>query len=132
LHQPAAAAFLAIIAVANMEKPLDMGNNYYVPRDESFHEVKQESFITNSLKGVVRQSVPLLTNSLKAECENFECFHAIDRLYQEGVKLRDFQNVENGILKRLPMSQAMKTIEDSTNTVTNMFQYSEPTILSSN
>lgn len=115
-----------------MEKPLDLGTNYYVPRDESFHEVKQESFITNSLKGVVRQSMPLVTNSLKAECENFECFHAIDRLYQEGVKLRDFQNVENEILKQLPMSQAMKTIEESTNTVTNMLQYSEPTILSSN
>ena len=117
--------------VANAEKPLDAGTNYYVPRDEAFHEVKQESFIMNVLKGAVHQMVPLVTSSFKQDCDDFHCFHAIDQLYQEGIKLRNFQNEENGILKGLPMSRTIKNFEDSANQVSDVLQFAEPSILSS-
>ena len=86
----------------------------------------------NVLKGAVHQMVPLVTSSLKEDCDDFHCFHAIDQLYQEGIKLKNFQNEENGILKGLPpMSRTIKKIEDSANQVSDVLQFAEPSILSS-
>ncbi|KAI5057411.1 hypothetical protein GOP47_0027426 [Adiantum capillus-veneris] len=113
----------------NAESVLEIGTNYYVPRDEAFEQAKQETFIGNTLKGVVHQQVPSLSNSMKEGRDEFQSFHDIDNLYREGVKLRKFEP-ELGFLQGLPINQIIEKVEQSANQASNLLQYAEPSILS--
>ncbi|KAH7293764.1 hypothetical protein KP509_28G041300 [Ceratopteris richardii] len=106
-----------------------MGQNYYVPRDEVFHENKQETFVSNALKGLVHQLIPSLSKSLQEGHEEFQSFHEIDKLYEEGIKLRNFEG-ENELLKALNVSQITDKMQDAINKASNVLQYAKPDILS--
>lgn len=111
------------------ESVLEMGANYYVPRDEAFEQTKQETYIGNSLKGVIHQLVPSLINYFKEVHEEFQCFNDVDRLYQDGIKLRSF-NLDHGFLKLLPIAQIIKQLQDSANQVSSLLRYTQPAIIS--
>ncbi|KAH7293757.1 hypothetical protein KP509_28G041100 [Ceratopteris richardii] len=114
---------------AKAESVLEMGQNYYVPRDEVFHENKQETFVGNTLKGLVHQLVPSMTKSLQAGHEEFQSFHEIDKLYEEGIKLRNFEG-DNELLKVLNVSQMTEKMQQTINKASNVLQYAKPDILS--
>ncbi|MCO5561651.1 hypothetical protein L7F22_015272 [Adiantum nelumboides] len=116
-------------ADANAESALEMGKNYYVPRDESFQETKQDSFIGKTLKGVVHQLVPSLGKSLKESHEDFQSFQEIDRLYEEGIKLRNFET-ENEVLRALNIGQVTKKMQDALCNASKLLQYAQPEVIS--
>lgn len=114
---------------ATAESVLEMGTNYYVPRDEAFEQIKQETFIGNSLKGVIHQLVPALMDNFKEQHGEFQCFQDIDRLYQEGIKLRK-SDLELDFLKTLPIAPIIKQVEDTASQVSGLLRYTQPDLVS--
>ncbi|KAH7421590.1 hypothetical protein KP509_13G064800 [Ceratopteris richardii] len=114
---------------ATAESVLAMGEYYYVPRDEAFQEMKRETFIGKSLLGLVHQIMPSMTKSLHEGHEEFQSFQDIDKLYQERIKLRDFEQ-EDELLRGLNISQITQKIEASINYGASIMQYAQPDILS--
>ncbi|PON69728.1 Lipoxygenase [Parasponia andersonii] len=60
-------------------------NDFYVPRDESFAEVKQDDFSLKTLYSLTHAVIPFLKDALIDE--NFPYFTAIDVLYDEGIPI---------------------------------------------
>ncbi|KAH6557211.1 hypothetical protein KP509_1Z127900 [Ceratopteris richardii] len=114
---------------ATAESVLAMNESYYVPRDEVFQEMKRETFKGKNLLGVVHQITPAMTKSLHESHEEFQSFQDIDRLYQEGIILRDFEHKDE-LLKVLNISQITHKIEASINYGAGIMQYAKPDILS--
>ncbi|MCO5575282.1 hypothetical protein L7F22_029082 [Adiantum nelumboides] len=112
-----------------VESILEVGTNYYVPRDEAFEQAKQENFISNTLKGVVHQHVPSLRNSLKEGQEEFQSFHDIDSLFREGIKLKRFE-AEQTFLQGLPINHIIEKVEQCANQASSLLQYAQPSIIS--
>lgn len=61
----------------------------YVPRDENFEEIKQNSFSAGRLKAVLHNLIPSLAATLSSSDIPFNCFSDIDKLYNDGVFLKD-------------------------------------------
>ncbi|MCO5591990.1 hypothetical protein L7F22_045983 [Adiantum nelumboides] len=112
-----------------VESILEVGTNYYVPRDEAFEQAKQENFISNTSKGVVHQHVPSLRNSLKEGQEEFQSFHDIDSLFREGIKLKRFE-AEQTFLQALPITHIIEKVEQCANQASSLLQYAQPSIIS--
>lgn len=79
----------------------------YVPRDEAFEPIKQESYFSTVIKGLVQQTMPgIIDNLLGSQKEEFDTFDDIDQLYSAGIRIRKrldtVQNVMN-TLRELPM-----------------------------
>lgn len=60
----------------------------YVPRDETFEEIKQNTFSTGRLKALLHNLIPAITASLSSSDIPFTCFSEIDKLYNDGFILR--------------------------------------------
>ncbi|KAG5222399.1 lipoxygenase [Salix suchowensis] len=67
-----------------IEKP----HPVYVPRDETFEEIKQNTFSTGRLKALLHNLIPAITASLSSSDIPFTCFSEIDKLYNDGFILR--------------------------------------------
>ncbi|KAF5441840.1 hypothetical protein F2P56_037215, partial [Juglans regia] len=83
-----------------IEKP----HPVYVPRDETFEEIKQDTFSTGRLKAVLHNLIPSIAATLSSSDISFKCFSDIDKLYNDGVILKDDENknvVENLLLGRM-------------------------------
>ena len=118
-------------ADANAESPLRLGNNYYVPRDEAFEEVKRDDFMAKSLKGVVHHVMPILANSLKEGNDEFQCFQCIEKLYEDGIGLINFEALDNKILKAFLGTQLLDKMRESSDQISDLFQYAQPHVISS-
>nr|ASI38492.1 LOX2 [Allium cepa] len=70
-------------AESRIEKP----DTVYVPRDETFEEIKQNTFSTGALKAVLHNLIPAMKAAFKNSDSQFECFSDIDRLYKEGLAI---------------------------------------------
>lgn len=68
-----------------VEKPLPV----YVPRDETFEEVKQATFSIGRLKAVLHNLVPSIAATLSTSDIPFKCFSDIDNLYNRGFVVKD-------------------------------------------
>ncbi|KAL3649868.1 Lipoxygenase 6, chloroplastic [Castilleja foliolosa] len=68
-----------------IEKP----HPVYVPRDETFEEVKQNTFAAGKLKAVLHNLIPLIASKLASSDIPFTNFSEIDKLYSVGVLLND-------------------------------------------
>ncbi|OAY44750.1 linoleate 13S-lipoxygenase 2-1, chloroplastic [Manihot esculenta] len=61
--------------------------DFYVPRDESFAEVKQASFGINTAKSLLHALVPTIETAIIDDKLGFPYFTAIDQLFNEGIEL---------------------------------------------
>lgn len=68
----------------------------YVPRDETFEEIKQNTFSAGRLKALLHNLIPSITASLSSSDIPFACFTDIDKLYSDGFLLRDEEHKEVG------------------------------------
>ncbi|GMN49173.1 hypothetical protein TIFTF001_018336 [Ficus carica] len=68
-----------------IEKP----HPVYVPRDETFEEIKQNTFSAGRLKALLHNLIPSLAASLSNSDIPFSCFTDIDKLYNDGFYLKD-------------------------------------------
>ncbi|GFQ07549.1 lipoxygenase 6 chloroplastic [Phtheirospermum japonicum] len=68
-----------------IEKP----HPVYVPRDETFEEVKQNTFAAGKLKALLHNLIPLIASKLASSDIPFTNFSDIDNLYNEGVLLKE-------------------------------------------
>ncbi|XP_004135305.1 lipoxygenase 6, chloroplastic [Cucumis sativus] len=75
---------------SRIEKP----HPVYVPRDETFEEIKQNTFSAGRLKALVHNLVPSIAATLSKSDIPFKCFSDIDKLYIDGVVLNDENHLE--------------------------------------
>lgn len=71
-------------AESRVEKP----HSVYVPRDETFEEIKQNTFSAGALKALFHNLIPALMAALSSSDSQFECFSDIDRLYKDGLLIK--------------------------------------------
>ncbi|KAK2636726.1 hypothetical protein Ddye_031518 [Dipteronia dyeriana] len=75
---------------SRIEKP----HPVYVPRDETFEEIKQNTFSAGRLKALLHNLIPSIAATLSSSDIPFTCFSDIDKLYNSGFVLKeDDQNV---------------------------------------
>ncbi|KAI5390610.1 hypothetical protein KIW84_075781 [Lathyrus oleraceus] len=92
------------------EQPSD---EVYVPRDESFSEVKLVTFSANTLQSGLHALVPFLRTSVIDKNLGFPLFSAIDDLFNEGFNLPPQQQMDfKTILPRL-----VKLVQDARNDI---------------
>ncbi|KAK1302115.1 hypothetical protein QJS10_CPB12g01797 [Acorus calamus] len=105
-------------AESRVEKPYPM----YVPRDEAFEESKQDTFSAGRLKAVLHSLIPSLIASIDADNQDFKGFHDIDKLYKEGLLLKE--GLQDHLLKKLPfVSKIQETSQ-------GLLRYDTPNIIS--
>lgn len=76
----------------------------YVPRDETFEEMKQDTFSAGRLKALLHNLVPSIAASLAKSDIPFNCFSDIDSLYKDGLLLTDEEQKETSSIPFLPSS----------------------------
>ena len=92
----------------------------YVPRDETFEEVKQNTFSAGRLKAVLHNLIPLIVSKLASSDVPFTNFSDIDNLYNDDILLpKEAKN--NHLLANL-MDQVM-------NVGDNLLKYEIPAII---
>ncbi|XP_022776281.1 lipoxygenase 6, chloroplastic isoform X2 [Durio zibethinus] len=77
---------------SRIEKP----HPVYVPRDEAFEEIKQETFSAGRLKALLHNLVPSIAATFSSSDIPFTCFSDIDKLYNDGFILKDDEQRELG------------------------------------
>ncbi|MCL7029484.1 hypothetical protein MKW94_017700 [Papaver nudicaule] len=79
-------------------------NDFYVPRDETFSDVKQLTFQVKTLDSVLGALIPQIETRLVDQNQGFPYFTAIDSLYNEGIHMKKTEKggyFSNGLLPRL-------------------------------
>ncbi|KAA8528121.1 hypothetical protein F0562_035010 [Nyssa sinensis] len=84
--------------------------NFYVPRDESFSELKELTFAGNTLFSVLHAVIPYLETAIVDGNLGFPYFTKIDQLFNEGINLPPLN--KNGWLKDL-LPRIIKTTKDT-------------------
>lgn len=79
-----------------------------MPRDETFEEIKQNTFSTGRLKALLHNLIPSLAVTLSSTDNPFECFSDIDDLYVDGVLMREKDEKEEG--KKLFLGSMVKEV----------------------
>jgi len=92
------------LSESRIEKP----HPVYVPRDETFEEIKQNTFSAGRLKALFHNLLPSLAATLSSSDIPFKCFSDIDKLYIEGVLLRDEES--KGLVENLLVGKMMKQV----------------------
>ncbi|KAK6922379.1 Lipoxygenase, C-terminal [Dillenia turbinata] len=77
-----------------VEKP----HPVYVPRDETFEEIKQNTFSKGRFKAMLHNLIPSIAATLSSSDIPFKCFTEIDKLYIDGVMLKDEEHQSEGFL----------------------------------
>ncbi|XP_015957987.1 lipoxygenase 6, chloroplastic [Arachis duranensis] len=78
---------------SRIEKP----HPVYVPRDETFEEIKQNTFSAGRLKALFHNLIPSIAATMSRSDISFNCFSDIDKLYTDGVVLRDEEQQRGGV-----------------------------------
>lgn len=92
------------LSESRIEKP----HPIYVPRDETFEEIKQNTFSAGRLKALFHNLIPSLAASLSSSDISFKCFSEIDKLYIDGVRLRGEE--QRGAVENLLVGRMMKEV----------------------
>ncbi|XP_011041545.1 PREDICTED: lipoxygenase 6, chloroplastic-like [Populus euphratica] len=72
----------------NCETRVEKPHPVYVPRDETFEEIKQNTFSTGRLKALLHNLIPAISATLSSSDIPFTCFSDIDKLYNDGFVLK--------------------------------------------
>ncbi|KQK23327.1 hypothetical protein BRADI_1g72690v3 [Brachypodium distachyon] len=107
-----------MLSESRVEKP----HRIYVPRDETFEELKQGAFISGRLRAVLHTLIPSLIASISADTHNFQGFHHIDNLYKEGLRLK--LGLQEHLFQKIPLVQKIQESSEG------MLRYDTPSILS--
>lgn len=92
------------LSESRIEKP----HPVYVPRDETFEEIKQDTFSAGRLKALFHKLIPSLAATLSSSDITFKSFSDIDKLYIDGVLLRDEEH--KGIMDNLLLGKVMNLV----------------------
>ncbi|KAG8365931.1 hypothetical protein BUALT_Bualt17G0023300 [Buddleja alternifolia] len=76
-----------------IEKP----HPIYVPRDEQFEEVKQNTFSAGRLKSLFHNLIPRIAATLSNSDIPFTNFFDIDKLYNDGILLNDEEQIKSNM-----------------------------------
>ncbi|XP_062171339.1 linoleate 13S-lipoxygenase 2-1, chloroplastic-like [Alnus glutinosa] len=87
-------------------------SSVYVPRDESFSEVKQLTFSAKAVYSVLHAVVPSLETAIIDADLGFPYFTAIDSLFNEGVNLPPLKNQDTQFLRTL-LPRLLKALTDT-------------------
>ncbi|KAL5765072.1 hypothetical protein ACOSQ2_017666 [Xanthoceras sorbifolium] len=72
---------------------------FYVPRDEEFSEVKQQTFSDKTVFSVSHALLPALETAIEDPNQGFPYFTDIDSLFNKGVNLRPLRTLIAGLIK---------------------------------
>uniref|UniRef100_A0A1D1XVX7 Lipoxygenase 6, choloroplastic n=1 Tax=Anthurium amnicola TaxID=1678845 RepID=A0A1D1XVX7_9ARAE len=101
------------------EKP----NPVYVPRDETFEEIKEATFSAGKIKALLHNLIPLMAAALSRSDNNFGSFSDIDNLYKEGVILNP---MEHQAAKKFMLPRILKNVMK----IREPLKYDLPSIIS--
>ena len=110
------------LSETRIEKP----HPVYVPRDETFEEIKQNTFSAGRLKAVLHNLIPSIAASLSSSDISFKCFSDIDKLYNDGFLLKDDENKD--IIEKLLVGKIVKQVMSIGQT---LWKYETPAIIKS-
>lgn len=98
----------------------------YVPRDETFEEIKQNTFSAGRLKALLHNLIPSIAATLSSSDIPFKCFSDIDKLYNDGVLLKDEedQKMSGNVFPSNMMKQVLSVGQ-------KLLKYEVPAIISS-
>ncbi|PIA51289.1 hypothetical protein AQUCO_01100255v1 [Aquilegia coerulea] len=105
---------------SRIEKP----DPVYVPRDETFEEIKQATFSAGRLKGVLHNLIPSLAAAFSSEEIPFGCFSDIDKLYSDGVIIKNGDN--SGLFEKLLLTSLLTKAMSAGK---GLFKYNIPSII---
>ncbi|XP_051122412.1 lipoxygenase 6, chloroplastic [Andrographis paniculata] len=103
-----------------IEKP----HPVYVPRDETFEEIKQSTFSAGKLKALLHNLIPLIAATLSSSDVPFTTFSDIDNLYNDGVQLKEEET--EGVQKNQFLANVLNKI---LNIGENILKYDVPAII---
>ncbi|XP_057842728.1 linoleate 13S-lipoxygenase 3-1, chloroplastic [Cryptomeria japonica] len=104
-------------AETRMEKPGPL----YVPRDETFEELKQDTINDGRTKALGRSLIPALLVNFVDPNKEFECFAEVEALYKEGFKF----DIPSELLKKMP--KVVSRIREMSD---ELLRYDTPSIIS--
>lgn len=110
------------LSETRIEKP----HPVYVPRDETFEEIKQNTFSAGRLKAVIHNLIPSIAATLSNSDISFKCFSDIDKLYNDGFLLKDDENKD--IIENLLVGKMVKQVVSIGE---RLFKYETPAIIKS-
>lgn len=119
-------AFTGIRTDPCSESRIEKPHPVYVPRDETFEEIKQDTFSAGRMKALLYNLIPSIAATLSSSDISFKCFSDIDKLYNDGVLLKDEEHndeVENMFLSKI-MKQVLSVGE-------KLLKYEIPAIIKS-
>ncbi|KAL2510330.1 Lipoxygenase 6 [Forsythia ovata] len=103
-----------------VEKP----HPVYVPRDETFEEIKQNTFSAGRLKAVLHNLIPLIAAKMSSSDIPFTNFSDIEKLYNEGVLSKEEEQ------KAVKMNQILTNVMNQLLTVGDkLLKYDIPAII---
>ncbi|KAJ9709765.1 hypothetical protein PVL29_001299 [Vitis rotundifolia] len=97
----------------------------YVPRDETFEEIKQNTFSAGRLKALFHNLIPSIAATLSSSDIPFKCFSEIDKLYNDGVLLLEDedQKISGNVFPSNMMKQVLSVGQ-------KLLKYEIPAIIS--
>ncbi|KAK4357604.1 hypothetical protein RND71_023214 [Anisodus tanguticus] len=96
-----------IIAQSIAESP----HPVYVPRDEAFEEIKQNTLSTKRWNGLMHNLIPAIVAKFSSPNIPFNSFSDIDKLYVDGISLKDENQKENLINQILSAGEKLLKFE---------------------
>jgi lipoxygenase len=108
------------------ESKVEKSHPVYVPRDETFEEIKETAFSTGRMKALLHNLIPALAAAFSRRDSQFECFSDIDRLYRDGFVIN---TEEESFIDRLIIPSVLKSFMTMGN---RLLKYEVPSIISSN
>ncbi|RWR72052.1 lipoxygenase 6, chloroplastic [Cinnamomum micranthum f. kanehirae] len=106
---------------SRIEKP----HPVYVPRDETFEEVKQATFSAGRLKALLHNLIPSLAAALSKSDNPFQCFSEIDKLYNDGFVIKHEEQKQ--VLESLLLPRILKQVVSAGG---RLLRYETPAIIS--
>lgn len=117
------------LSESRVEKP----HPVYVPRDETFEEMKQATFSAGRLKALFHNLIPAIASTLSSSDISFKCFSEIDKLYNDGVFLKEedhkdvVDNLSLGKMMQQFMSVGQRLLKYETPAIIKGVYSSSPT-----
>ncbi|KAH9298648.1 hypothetical protein KI387_030330 [Taxus chinensis] len=107
------------LAESRVEKPISL----YVPRDETFEEIKQDTLDAGRMKAILHNLIPSLLVSFVDPKKEFQCFSEVEALYKEGFSVKF--DLQSELMKKMP-----KIVNWIRETSEEMLRYDTPSIIS--
>lgn len=83
----------------------------YVPRDEAFEDIKQDTLSTKRWNGVMHNLIPSIVAKFLSPNIPFNTFSDIDKLYVDGIALKDGSQKKNFINQILSAAERLLKFE---------------------